>query len=159
MCVCVSLSLSIYIYICESVNHFFKSDPATLWTVVRQAPWDSPSKNNGEGCHALLQRTFPTQGANPRFISPALAGSSLPLVPHLGRPRIYIHHHFMSCIYDRNTCVSWSTGQQNRVRAHVSFSTNGAITMYTCGLSKHYKNSLCIKANHKLRVLPLEKPQ
>ena len=26
---------------------------------------DSPGKNTGVGCHALLQRTFPTQGANP----------------------------------------------------------------------------------------------
>ena len=27
-------------------------------------PWDSPSKNTGVGCHALLQRIFPTQGSN-----------------------------------------------------------------------------------------------
>ena len=26
---------------------------------------DSPSKNNGVGCHALIQGTFPTQGSNP----------------------------------------------------------------------------------------------
>ena len=29
------------------------------------APWDSPDKNTGLGCHALLQRIFPTQGSNP----------------------------------------------------------------------------------------------
>ena len=28
-------------------------------------PWDSPSKNTGVGCLALLQGTFPTQGLNP----------------------------------------------------------------------------------------------
>ena len=26
---------------------------------------DSPGKNIGEGCHALLQGIFPTQGSNP----------------------------------------------------------------------------------------------
>ena len=26
---------------------------------------DSPGKNTGAGCHALLQRIFPTQGSNP----------------------------------------------------------------------------------------------
>ena len=28
-------------------------------------PWDSPGKNTGVGCHALLQGIFPTQGLNP----------------------------------------------------------------------------------------------
>ena len=28
-------------------------------------PWDSPGKNTGVGCHALLHRTFPTHGSNP----------------------------------------------------------------------------------------------
>ena len=28
-------------------------------------PWDSPSKNSGVDCHALLQGIFPTQGLNP----------------------------------------------------------------------------------------------
>ena len=30
-------------------------------------PWDSPGKNTGMGCHALLQWIFPTQGLNPRL--------------------------------------------------------------------------------------------
>ena len=34
---------------------------------------DSPGKNTGVGCHALLE-IFPTQGSNPRLTSPALAG-------------------------------------------------------------------------------------
>ena len=28
-------------------------------------PWDSPGMNTGEGCHALLQGIFPTQGSSP----------------------------------------------------------------------------------------------
>ena len=36
---------------------------------------DSPRKNTGVGCHALLQRIFPTQGSNPGLLFPALGGS------------------------------------------------------------------------------------
>ena len=35
---------------------------------------DSPAKNTGVGCHALLQGVFPTQGSNPCLTSPALEG-------------------------------------------------------------------------------------
>ena len=35
---------------------------------------DSPGKNTEVGCCALLQGIFPTQGSNPRLMSPALAG-------------------------------------------------------------------------------------
>ena len=31
-------------------------------------PWDSPAKNTGVGCHALLQGIFPTQRLNPRLL-------------------------------------------------------------------------------------------
>ena len=38
-------------------------------------PRDSPGKNTGVGCHALLQGIFPTQGSNLRpFKSPSLTG-------------------------------------------------------------------------------------
>ena len=35
---------------------------------------DSPGKNPGVGCHALLQGIYLTQGLNPCLMSPALAG-------------------------------------------------------------------------------------
>ena len=47
------------------------SDPLRL---CRPSParllclWDSPGKNTGVGCHALLQGIFQTQGLNPRFL-------------------------------------------------------------------------------------------
>ena len=31
-------------------------------------PWDSPGKNTGLGCHAILQGIFLTQGSNPRLL-------------------------------------------------------------------------------------------
>ena len=39
-------------------------------------PWNSPGKNTGGGCHAVLQGIFSTLGLNPRqdLRSPALAG-------------------------------------------------------------------------------------
>ena len=38
-------------------------------------PWDSPGKNTGVGCHALLQGIFQTQRTEPASsASPALAG-------------------------------------------------------------------------------------
>ena len=57
---------------------------ATLWPVARQAPGsfvhgDSPGKNPGVGCHALLQGIFLTQGLNWR--SPELQVDSLPTEP------------------------------------------------------------------------------
>ena len=45
-------------------------------------PWDSPGKNTAAGCHALLQRVFPTQGSNPCFLCLLhWQTGSLPLVP------------------------------------------------------------------------------
>ena len=55
-----------------------------LWTVACQAhcPWDSPGKNTGVGCCALLQGIFPTQKSNP-FLghAPALQAGSLSTEP------------------------------------------------------------------------------
>ena len=61
----------------------------TLWTVACQAPlcpWDSPGKNTGVGCCALLQRIFPTQGLNLCLLHLLhWQAGSLPLAPP-GKP-------------------------------------------------------------------------
>ena len=45
-------------------------------------PWDSPGKNSGVGCHALLQGMFPTQGSNPHLLCLLYwQVGSLPLAP------------------------------------------------------------------------------
>ena len=45
-------------------------------------PWDSPGKNTGVECHALLQGIFPTQGSTPHLLHLLhWQVSSLPLVP------------------------------------------------------------------------------
>ena len=35
-----------------------------LYSPPGSSPWDSPGKNTGVGCHALLQGIFPTQAPN-----------------------------------------------------------------------------------------------
>ena len=52
-------------------------------------PWNSPGKNTGVGCHALLQGIFPTQGWNPglphcRQILYRLSHQRSPEIPCLG---------------------------------------------------------------------------
>ena len=42
--------------------------PCGLQATRLLCPWDSPGKNPGVGCHALLQGIFPTQGWNPRLL-------------------------------------------------------------------------------------------
>ena len=45
-------------------------------------PQDSPGKNTGVGCHALLQGIFPTQGSNQRSLCLLhWQAGSLPLAP------------------------------------------------------------------------------
>ena len=59
-------------------------DSETLWTVARQVlnPWDSPGKNTGVGCHALLQEIFPTWELNSHLLGILhWQACSLPLVP------------------------------------------------------------------------------
>ena len=49
-------------------------------------PWNSPGKNTGVGCHALLQGIFPTQRLNPHLLCLLLCqAGSLPLGPP-GKP-------------------------------------------------------------------------
>ena len=56
-------------------------------------PWDSPGKNTGVGCHALLQGIFLTQGWNPHLLCLLhWRAGSLPLVPP-GSPMLCIYTH------------------------------------------------------------------
>ena len=56
--------------------------PHGLYTARLLCPWDSPGKNSGVGCHALLQGIFPTQGLNPYLFHFLLwQAAFLPLAP------------------------------------------------------------------------------
>ena len=63
---CVSTTLSLKVKVTQSCGLF-----ATPWTAAHAAedrllcPQNSPGKNTGVGCRALLQGIFPTQRSNP----------------------------------------------------------------------------------------------
>ena len=63
MCI---LTLIGYAYMLSHFSHpiLFDSMDYRLPAMIL-CPWDSPGKNIGVGCHALLQGIFPTQGSNP----------------------------------------------------------------------------------------------
>ena len=62
--------------ISDSVRHYGSQSSRLLCT------WDSPGKNTGVDCHALLQGIFPTQRSNRRLLSPLhWEAGSLPLKP------------------------------------------------------------------------------
>ena len=58
-------TVKVKVSVAQSIQLF-----ATLWTVDLQAPlsMELSGKNNGLGCHFLLQGIFPTQGLNPYFL-------------------------------------------------------------------------------------------
>ena len=61
----------------ESVSHSVVSkslQPHGLQPARLLCPRNSPGKNTGVGCYALLQGIFPTQGSNLHLLSPALPG-------------------------------------------------------------------------------------
>ena len=75
MCVCVCVCVYMYACMlsCVSVHG------------------DSPGKNTGVGCHALLQGFFPTQELNPRLLClQHWQSGSLPAVPPGKHINIYI---------------------------------------------------------------------
>ena len=67
---------------------------------------DSPGKNTAVGCHALLQRSFPTQGWNPHLLSHPLNASCI------GKWGLYHEHHLgMKDFISTVSCTSrfwWS---------------------------------------------------
>ena len=59
--------LGLLCILCVVLSHFNRAPLfATPWTVPSKllCPWDSPGKNTGLGCQALLQGIFLTQGSN-----------------------------------------------------------------------------------------------
>ena len=56
--------------------------PLTAACQAPLCPWDSPGKNTGMSCHALLQGTSPIQGLNPHLLCLLhWQVDSLPLMP------------------------------------------------------------------------------
>ena len=54
----------IYFYCCAVLSHSVMSDSATIAHQASVSMGDSPGRNTGVGCHALLQGIFLTQESN-----------------------------------------------------------------------------------------------
>ena len=66
----------------KSLQSCLTLQPYGLYPSGLLCPQDSPGKNPGVGCHALLQGIFPTQGSNPCLLCLLhWQAGSLPLVP------------------------------------------------------------------------------
>ena len=93
-------SLQLCPTLCDSIDH---SPPGS-------SPWESLGKNTGEGCHALLQGIFPTQGLNPHLLSLLhWQAGSLTLVPP-GKYPVYLSSTY---IYHPSShyCISLSVNK------------------------------------------------
>ena len=76
VCVCVCIHSVLSCFSCVSLW------PCGPWPTRFLCPWDSPQKNTGVGCHALLQGITSTQGSNLHFLCLLhWQAGSLPLAP------------------------------------------------------------------------------
>ena len=96
---------------------------------------DSPGKNTGVGCHALLQGDLPNPGIEPRF--PTLQEDSLPL-SHQGNPRIL---EWVASPFSRGS--SWPRNQTRVSCIPGRFFTSWA-TREACFLGWKCLNILCL---------------
>ena len=75
LCLGLHLIFPLHVYLCaQSLQSCPTLCNSLDWPSRLFSPWDSPGKNTGVGCHALLQGLFLTQGWNPGLMSPALVG-------------------------------------------------------------------------------------
>ena len=74
LCLCCAQSLSCVLLFC---------DPMDCGPPGPSVHGDSPGKNTGVGCHALLQEIFPTHGSNPGVLQCTWI---LYCLNHQGRP-------------------------------------------------------------------------
>ena len=89
----------IFLFRCLCVYSVASVVSDSLWPSEPQparllCPWESPGKNTGVGCHALLQGIVPTQGSNLRLLHllPWQLGS-LPRASLCSGARVYLFLH------------------------------------------------------------------
>ena len=80
------------ISMCAVLSHVRLSDPMDCSQPGSYVHGDSLGKNTGVGCHALLQKIFPTPGSNPGLLH---SRKILYLLSHQGSPRIGVGSLFL----------------------------------------------------------------
>ena len=91
--------------------------PHGLWPTRLLCPWDSPGKNNGVGCHALLQGILLTQESNLLLLHLLhWKADSLPL-RHPGSPTT-VQYHRADCVSEAPRITSFDLGKCSKNRTH-----------------------------------------
>ena len=91
VCVYVCVCVCPCVCVCAHSVVFNFLQPYGSQPIRLLCPCDSPSKNTGAGCHALLQGIFPTQGLNPHLLHLSCIGRwVLYHQHHLGNPYFYV---------------------------------------------------------------------
>ena len=115
-CLNQNLCMNVWVLRCA---HSVVSNSATAWTVACQAPLSMGILQARVGCHALLQRIFPTQGWTPGL---PLCRLILYHLSHQGSPRTL---QWVACPFSRR-----SSQPRNQTRVSCiadSFFTNWAM--------------------------------
>ena len=63
---CVCVCVCVCAYLVTSCLTFLQTHGQYAARLL--CPWNSPGRNTGVGCHALLQGNIPTQGSNPHLL-------------------------------------------------------------------------------------------
>ena len=156
------------IYLLSRFNHVQLF--VTLWTIARQAPqeWDSPGKNTGMGCYALLQGIVPIQGLNPSLLCLLnWQAGSLPQAPP-GKPLLYIplqksHQSFRCQIESQMTRIKTLWKLITHRKAFISFPVKVLILMskfcylFFCSFTKEFISTwymlMCLfKSKHSVKL-------
>ena len=107
-------------------------DPRDCSLPGSSGPWDSPDKNTGVGCHALLQGIFPAQGSNP----------GLPhcrWIPYRLNPSVWIGHRY-TCVPSILNAPHLSPHPTPRLSQSTSFGCPEACRKLTLAIYFTYGN-------------------
>ena len=101
-------------------------------------PWNSPGKNTGVGCHALLQGIFPTQGSNPGF---PYCRHILYHLSHQGNPEALgqgsassSHGPILYSLQGKDVFYIWNGGRKYQKKNNISWCMK---TMWSLIISVH----------------------
>ena len=122
----------------------------TPWTIGCLGPLcgDSPGKNTGVGCHALLQGIFPTQGSNPGLLH---CRQILYQLSHEGSPRVleWVAYPIFYCIHLICLFSAFMGGLQSCLASfnHLFFSWPQPTSFLIYLLQSSMNSCICLQAN------------
>ena len=122
--------------VCVCVSHSIMPNslpPHGLLPARPLCPLDSPGKNTGVGCHALLQGVFPTLGLNPGLLHGRW--DSLPTESPVWSPTTFSTLYSFVQVHLPIWChlpSAWKTSFKHSYSGSVSVGVNGNPLQYSC---------------------------